>query len=68
MVNMRRAVGILIWLVIVLLAGATGSFFFHVNFWVASVIAGLALIANGLLAEWEDHRPGGFYNPKERDK
>jgi len=39
-----------------LLAGAVGNCLFKVNFWVASLIAGLALIANGLIAEWEDRR------------
>jgi hypothetical protein len=46
----------LIWLVISLLAGALGNYFFEVDFWIASLIAGLALIANGLIAEWEDRR------------
>jgi len=29
---------------------------FKVDFWIASLIAGLALIANGLIADWEDRR------------
>ncbi len=53
---MQRVLYTLIWLVISLLAGAVGNYLFKVNFWVASLIAGLALIANGLIAEWEDRR------------
>lgn len=53
---MKRLFYTLIWLVISLAAGALGNYFFNVNFWVASLIAGLALIANGLIAEWEDRR------------
>jgi hypothetical protein len=37
-------------------AGAAGSYFFNVSFWIASLIAGVSLIANGLIAEWEDRR------------
>lgn len=53
---MKRALYMLTWLVISLLAGAVGHYFFKVNFWIASLIAGLALIVNGLIAEWEDRR------------
>jgi hypothetical protein len=53
---MKRFVCTLIWLVISLLAGAVGDYLFKVNFWLASLIAGLALLANGLIAEWEDRR------------
>ncbi|WP_426176381.1 hypothetical protein [Massilia sp. TWR1-2-2] len=56
---MKRLLYILIWLVIALVAGAVGSYRFNVNFWVASLIAGFALIANGLIAEWEDRRRDG---------
>ena len=56
---MKRLLYILIWLVIALVAGAVGSYLFNVNFWVASLIAGLALIVNGLIAEWEDRRRDG---------
>jgi hypothetical protein len=53
---MKRWAYTLIWLAIALLAGAVGHHLFKVNFWVASMIAGLALIANGLIADWEDRR------------
>jgi uncharacterized protein YqfA (UPF0365 family) len=51
---MRKIKHILIWVAISLLAGAVGSHFFNVEFWLSSLIAGVALIINGLIAEWED--------------
>lgn len=56
---MKRLFYTLIWLAISLLAGAAGNYLFNVNFWVASLIAGMALIVNGLIAEWEDRRRDG---------
>ncbi len=53
---MKRGLYILIWLAISLLAGVVGNYLFKVDFWLASLIAGLALIVNGLIAEWEDRR------------
>ena len=53
---MKRGVYVLIWLVVSLLVALVGQYFFKVNFWIASLIAGLALIANGLIADWEDRR------------
>jgi len=52
---MKNRLYILIWFAISLLAGLAGSYLFNINFWTASLIAGLALIVNGLIAEWEDH-------------
>lgn len=46
----------LIWLAISLLAGVVGSYLFKVDFWFASLIAGIVFIVNGLIAEWEDRR------------
>lgn len=46
----------LIWLAISLLAGVVGSYVFELDLWIASLIAGFALIVNGLIAEWEDRR------------
>jgi hypothetical protein len=56
---MKRLLYTLIWLAVSLLAGAAGNYLFNVNFWVASLIAGMALIVNGLIAEWEDRRRDG---------
>jgi hypothetical protein len=52
----------LAWLIIVVLLGAVGNYFFHIGFWTAAIIAGLALVANGLVAEWENRQPGGWSN------
>lgn len=51
---MKKAVYIMIWLAISLLAGVMGSLFFKLDFLDASLVMGLALIVNGLIAEWED--------------
>lgn len=51
---MRKINYILIWMAIAFLSGAAGSYFFKLNFWWSSLIAGIALIVNGLIAEWED--------------
>ena len=32
-------------------------------YWVCLGIVVLAMIVNGVIAEWEDAQPGGFYNP-----
>jgi len=47
---------ILIWLSISIIAGVVGSQIFNVAFWLAAVIAGAALVVNGLIAEWEDRK------------
>jgi uncharacterized membrane protein len=44
----------LTWLAIPLLAGAFGSYFLELGFWSIALIVGLSLIANGILADWED--------------
>ena len=59
----QRLLGLFIWIAIVAALGVFGSYALGIKFWVAAVIAGLALIANGLFAAWEDRRPGGFYDP-----
>jgi hypothetical protein len=41
-------------LAISLLAGAFVSHFLGLGFWSITLIVGLSLIANGLLADWED--------------
>ncbi len=53
---MRKITHILIWLVIALLAGAAGSYFLKLNFWWSSLVVGIALVVNGLFAEWEDRK------------
>ncbi|WP_148661392.1 hypothetical protein [Roseateles chitosanitabidus] len=34
-------------------------------FWAAALIVGVAMLANGLIAEIEDGSPGGFNDPKD---
>jgi hypothetical protein len=53
---MKKLLYFVIWLIVSLMAGVVGNYLFHVGFWIASLIAGIALIANGLIAEWEDRR------------
>ena len=52
--GMRRFKIALVWLIIALIVGAAGGLLFHLNFWVSSLVAGAALVVNGLIAEWED--------------
>ena len=40
--------------------------FARMPWWGAISIVVIALVGNGLLAEWEDNREGGFNNPKSR--
>lgn len=61
---------ILVWLIISVLAGMLGTYLFNINFWTSSLVAGLALILNGMIAEWEDRRDGPGSNSgskRERD-
>jgi hypothetical protein len=51
---MGRIIYLLCWLSLSLAAGAAGSYIFNLDFFCSSLIAGLTLIANGLIAEWED--------------
>ena len=64
----ERLLGLLVGLAIVSALGAVARYAFGINFWAAALIAWLALIANGLFAEWEDRQPGGFYNPDGKGK
>jgi hypothetical protein len=42
-----------------------GDRFLGLPYWAALGVAVLAMIATGVLAEWEDDQPGGFLNPTE---
>jgi len=44
------------------------ALFAGMPFWVAFAIAVAALLVNGLMAEIEDRRPGGFLNPKGKSE
>lgn len=39
----------------------------RIGFWPAFLIALFAMIANGVLAEYEDNLPGGLNNPRPPD-
>ncbi len=54
-----RLFGLCIAVVIALIV----SWLFHFSFWLALPLAVVAMIANGIFAEWEDNQPGGFNNP-----
>lgn len=41
-------------LAISLIAGALGHYFFDLEFWSATLIVAVAIIANGFFALWED--------------
>lgn len=47
------------------IVGGMISWLSGMNFVLSSLLVGGALVVNGLLAEWEDRRPGGFFNPKD---
>jgi len=51
---MKKRDYIFIWFTISLLVGGLGSYIFKINFWIISIIVGLILIINGLIADWED--------------
>jgi hypothetical protein len=51
---MKQWKAVLIWLTIVVSAGAIGAYFFQLNFFAVSAIAVVALWANALIADWED--------------
>lgn len=44
----------LVWLAVSVLAGICGNSFLGLGFLPSASIVGLSLIANGLLADWED--------------
>jgi len=50
-------------LLLAIAIGFAGSWLLGISFWITVPLALLALVLNGLLAEWEDNRPGGFNNP-----
>ena len=59
----QRAIGLLIWLVIAVVAGSLGVLIFKANFWVVAGFTLVGLTGNALIIEWEDNRPGGWGNP-----
>ena len=58
----------IIGLSIAALIGYLLSLFTELSFWLAFGIVAFAMIANGMLAEYEDNLPGGFNNPMPGDE
>jgi hypothetical protein len=53
----------------VLIAGITAglfAFFVKISFFICFVMITVAMVINGIIAEWEDNEPGGFNNPNEK--
>jgi hypothetical protein len=57
-----------LWLVVVLALAGVIHWLSGINFFLCSALVAAAFMLNGLLAEWEDRRPGGFLNPKGNDE
>ena len=45
-----------LWLAISGAAGAIASWAFGLSFWAVALIVGVSLLANGLIAAWEERR------------
>lgn len=58
----------LLWLIACAVVAGLLYWITGLPFAIGFLIVAIALILNGLLAEWEDRRPGGFYNPHDKDK
>ena len=48
--------------------GAVVSWFSSLSFWASFAIVLVAMVFNGILAVYEDNRPGGFNNPMSEDE
>lgn len=49
---------------LILIAARIFSGGFGVAFWIAAAVLAVAVLINGIVAIFEDERPGGFNNPK----
>ena len=58
---------VVVWGTVLILAFAV-SRIWRVNFWMVFGITAAALVINGIVAEVEDRLPGGFLNPRTKDK
>jgi hypothetical protein len=63
----KRLLYLLVWFLICGLAGLVAAIVFGLSFWVIFGITAGALLLNGIVAEMEDRRPGGFLNPRKKD-
>lgn len=55
-------------LTIAAIIGTLISWLSGLPFWASFMIASVAMILNGILAEYEDNLPGGFNNPMSKDE
>ena len=55
-------------LAIAAIIGALLSWFSDLPFWASFIIVAVAMVLNGILAEYEDNLPGGFNNPMSEDE
>jgi hypothetical protein len=55
-------------LAIAVIIGALISWFSSLPFWASFAIVVVAMVLNGVLAEYEDNLPGGFNNPMSEDE
>jgi ribose/xylose/arabinose/galactoside ABC-type transport system permease subunit len=55
-------------LAIAVIIGALISWFSSLPFWASFAIVVVSMVLNGVLAEYEDNRPGGFNNPMSGDQ
>lgn len=62
MINLKAS---FLGIAISVIVGGMISWLSGMNFVLSSLLVGGALLVNGLLAEWEVRRPGGFFNPKD---
>jgi asparagine N-glycosylation enzyme membrane subunit Stt3 len=56
------------WLAICGLLGVLGLKFLGISFWMGFCIAAVALLLNGLIAEFEDRSPGGLLHSGDDKK
>lgn len=59
---------LLIFLLVAAGAGYGAKAIFGLNFWIAFIVAAIAMLLLGWLSVVEDEMPGGFNNPKGRRK
>ena len=59
---------LVIWLLLCTALGGLLSWVSGMPLWVGVLIVAAALVVNGLVADIEDEAPGGFLNPRQKDK
>lgn len=62
----RRLLYVVTWAVVASVVAGGAAYFLKLNFWLAFFITATALVLNGIVAEIEDRRSGGFLDPRKR--